>query len=82
MVDIGASSHVHENMAFPMAPFLYTISCMHCMTVSLAQGGIGLGAMWGEQQARAMLAEAGFGQVTVERIADDPFNAYYVATRT
>jgi 2-polyprenyl-3-methyl-5-hydroxy-6-metoxy-1,4-benzoquinol methylase len=81
MVDIGASSHVHENMDFPMAPFLYTISCMHCMTVSLANGGAGLGAMWGEQKAREMLAEAGFRRVEVKRVEDDFFNNYYVATR-
>ncbi len=37
--------------------------------------------MWGEQKAREMLAEAGFGRVEVERIEDDPFNAYYVATK-
>jgi SAM-dependent methyltransferase len=81
MVDIAASSRVHENMQFPLAPFLYTVSCMHCMTVSLAHGGAGLGAMWGEQTARAMLAEAGFGRVEVERIEDDLLNNYYVATK-
>ncbi len=54
---------------------------MHCTTVSLALGGAGLGAMWGEQQARAMLVEAGFGTVVVKRIEDDFFNAYYVASK-
>ena len=37
MQDIAGSSHVHNNLDHPIAPFLYTISCMHCMTVSLAQ---------------------------------------------
>jgi SAM-dependent methyltransferase len=81
MIDIGASSQVHENREFPLAPLMYTISCMHCMTVSLALDGAGLGAMWGEQKAREMLAEAGFSQVDVKRIEDDPFNNYYVATQ-
>jgi SAM-dependent methyltransferase len=81
MVDIGASSHAHENMEFPLAPMMYTISCMHCMTVSLALDGAGLGAMWGEQKAREMLAEAGFTQVEIKRIEDDLFNSYYVATK-
>jgi SAM-dependent methyltransferase len=81
MVDIGASSHVHENMEFPLAPMMYTVSCMHRMTVSLALEGAGLGAMWGEQQARQMLAEAGFSRVAVKRIEDDAFNSYYVATK-
>jgi SAM-dependent methyltransferase len=81
MVDIGASSNIHDNMDFPLAPFLYTISCMHCMTVSLAHGGTGLGAMWGEQKAREMLTEAGFRRIEVKRIPDDFLNSYYVATK-
>ncbi len=78
MQDIQGSSHVHENLDHPGGPLLYMISCMHCMTVSLAQGGIGLGAMWGEQKARELLAEAGFSSVDVHLLEHDPFNAYYV----
>lgn len=78
MQDIQGSSHVHENIDHPGAPLLYMISCMHCMTVSLAQGGDGLGAMWGEQKARELLAEAGFGPVEVHVLEHDPFNAYFV----
>jgi hypothetical protein len=81
MVDIGASSHLDENMEYPLAPFMYTISCMHCMTVSLALDGVGLGAMWGEQKALEMLAEAGFTRVEVKRIEDDLTDSYYVATK-
>jgi SAM-dependent methyltransferase len=78
MQDIQGSSHVHENVDHPGGPLLYMISCMHCMTVSLAQGGDGLGAMWGEQKARELLAEAGFGSVDVQLLEHDPFNAYFV----
>lgn len=81
MVDIRAASSVHENMDHPIAPFLYTVSCMHCMTVSLAQDGKGLGTMWGEQKARQLLAEAGFGRVEVKEIEGDITNSYYIATR-
>jgi SAM-dependent methyltransferase len=49
--DIAASSKLSENLDHPLGPFFYTVSCMHCMTVSLADGGMGLGAMWGEQKA-------------------------------
>ncbi|HET9317801.1 MAG TPA: class I SAM-dependent methyltransferase, partial [Vicinamibacteria bacterium] len=42
MQDIGASRDVEKNFAHVLGPWLYTISCMHCMTVSLAQGGAGL----------------------------------------
>jgi hypothetical protein len=82
MVDIGASSKLEENLDHPFGPWLYTVSCMHCMTVSLALAGEGLGTMWGEQKARAMLAEAGFSEVVVKRLEADVFNAYYLAGKT
>jgi 2-polyprenyl-3-methyl-5-hydroxy-6-metoxy-1,4-benzoquinol methylase len=79
MVDIQASSRVHENLDHPMAPFLYATSVLHCMTVSLAQGGEGLGTMWGEQRALELLAEAGFRNVDVRQLEGDIFNSYYIA---
>ncbi len=36
MPDIHGSSYVHKNIGHPIGTFLYTISTMHCMTVSLA----------------------------------------------
>jgi SAM-dependent methyltransferase len=80
-VDIGASSHLEENLDHPIGPAIYTISCMHCMTVSLALGGAGLGAAWGEQTARAMLADAGFADIATERVEGDVFNVYYVCRK-
>ncbi len=82
MVDIRASSHPHENVGVPGGGFLYGISLLHCMTVSLAQGGDGLGAVWGEQTAVSMLHDAGFGKVEVKSLEGDPFNSYFVARRT
>ena len=81
MQDIAGSSHHHNNLDHPIGPFLYTISCMHCMTVSLAQGGEGLGAMWGEEKAKEMLEEAGFKEVKVEQLPHDFQNYYYIATK-
>ena len=54
MQEIKGSSHVHNNIAHPIGTFLYTVSCMHCMTVSLASGGEGLGAMWGEEKTHEL----------------------------
>lgn len=79
MQDISASSYLHKNMAHPIGPFLYTISTMHCMSVSLAQDGAGLGTVWGEELAVEMLAEAGFGHVEVQRLPHDIINSYYLA---
>lgn len=81
MVDIAASSHLERNLENPLAPLLYTISTMHCTTVSLAAGGEGLGACWGEEKARELLAEAGFARVTTFAVEGDPLNVYYVCSR-
>ena len=81
-VDTAASSKLAENLDHPLGPFLYTVSCMHCMTVSLADGGMGLGTMWGEQTARAMLAEAGFTSVEAAHLDGDFVNSYIVASKT
>lgn len=78
MQDIAASSNLHENLENPLGPAIYTLSTMHCMTVSLAYGGMGLGTAWGEQKAREMLADAGFGPVQVKRIEGDILNYYYI----
>ena len=81
MVDIKASSHLHENMDHPLAPYLYTVSTMHCMTVSLALGGEGLGTAWGKHKALELLAEAGFTQVEIREIDGDVFNYYYITRK-
>ena len=81
MQDIAGSSHVHNNIGHPLGPFLYTISTMHCTTVSLAQGGEGLGTMWGEEKAGEMLAEAGFSNVQTRRLDHDIANTYYVVRK-
>ncbi|EAQ80386.1 class I SAM-dependent methyltransferase [Blastopirellula marina] len=79
MQDIRASSYVEKNIDQPLGAFIYTISCMHCMSVSLAQGGLGLGAAWGEEMAQEMLIAAGFSQVDIHRLNHDILNNYYLA---
>ena len=80
-VDVAASSELAGNMDHPLGPFFYTISCMHCMTVSLADGGMGLGTAWGEQRALQMLSDAGFTSVDVAHVDGDIANTYFIATR-
>jgi SAM-dependent methyltransferase len=76
--DIDASSSHHGDLDHPLGPLLYTISCLHCMTVSLARGGRGLGAMWGRDRARQLFEAAGFSEVEIHTLDHDPQNAYYV----
>jgi ubiquinone/menaquinone biosynthesis C-methylase UbiE len=81
MQDIKGSSFVHKNIEHPIGTFLYSISCMHCMTVSLAQGGEGLGAMWGEEKTREYLQRAGFQSVEKHELAHDIQNNWYVVRK-
>ncbi|TML93791.1 MAG: class I SAM-dependent methyltransferase, partial [Actinobacteria bacterium] len=80
-VDVAGSSNVDENLEHPMAPMLYSVSTFHCMTVSLALDGAGLGTMWGEQKATEMFREAGFTSVETTRVPEDILNVYYVCRK-
>lgn len=80
--EIQGHSHVHDNMEHPMAPFIYTVSCMHCMSVSLHQGGMGLGAAWGEELAEIMLKAAGFQGIEKHRAENDLQSTFFVARKS
>lgn len=81
MQDIRASSSLENNLDHLAGPFLYTVSTMHCMSVSLGSGGVGLGTVWGEELALAMLADAGFAEVEVKQLEHDVLNNYYIARK-
>jgi SAM-dependent methyltransferase len=77
MMEPNASSDLEGNLN-PRGALLYGISTMHCMTQSLAKGGDGLGAAWGQQKAERYAAEAGFsGFQTLEDISNR-FSAFYL----
>lgn len=78
MQDIYSTGHVYKDMDHPLGPALYTVSTMHCMSVSLAQGGEGLGTMWGREKAQELLEKAGFEGIEVHRLDHDIQNDYYV----
>jgi hypothetical protein len=81
VMDIAGSSRLEENMEHPFAPMIYASSLLHCMTVSLSQGGEGLGTMWGEQKAQECLRGAGFTDITVNRIENDPMHVFYTCRK-
>lgn len=81
MQDIRGSSHIHKNLDHPLGTFLYTVSTMHCMTVSLAQGGEGLGTMWGEEKTHEYLQKAGFRSIETKRLTHDIQNNWYVVRK-
>jgi SAM-dependent methyltransferase len=61
--DFGGSAKLEENIG-PGGTFMYSFSVLYCMTMSLAQGGAGLGtAGLPEQKVRELCAAAGFASV-------------------
>ncbi|MCE0722599.1 MULTISPECIES: class I SAM-dependent methyltransferase [Legionella] len=76
--DIKTSTFVENNIDHILGPLIYTISCMHCMTVSLAQNGAGLGAAWGEELAEEMFKKAGFKSIEKCYLKHDIVNTYYI----
>jgi hypothetical protein len=81
MKEPHAGDSLEGNLDNPMAPVLYSMSTLHCMTVSLAHGGAGIGTMFGEQLARTMLADAGFVDIQVHPAPGDPADAVYVSRK-
>jgi SAM-dependent methyltransferase len=65
MVDTNFATRLEDNIADPYAPLSFGISLLFCVPTSIATGGSGLGAMWGRERARRMLADAGFTDVAV-----------------
>jgi len=80
MVDISYSADLAEVAGNPGAAQAFGVSVLHCLPISLHDGGAGLGAMWGREAAERMLAETGFTDVRVYP-SPRPQNAVYVATR-
>jgi len=71
----NCSDKLEENIG-PVGRLFHNISPLHCMTVSLAHGGEGLGTVMGESKARELATEAGFGEFTKLQI-DNPFNQFF-----
>jgi len=81
MSDIRASTRLENNLDHPIGVFGYSISCMHCMPVSLAYDGMGLGAMWGEEKAKEMIQASGLELLEVKQAEGDPLNNFYIARK-
>jgi SAM-dependent methyltransferase len=75
--EADASDRLEENLNSRGRSY-YAASTMHCMTVSLAGGGEGLGVVVGEARAREMALEAGFSRF--ERLPiENPFHQIFLA---
>jgi len=75
MLEMNCSPNLQDNKN-PVGRFLYAISTLYCMTVSLAKDGAGIGAAMGEPKARELAQTAGFQRFRKLPI-DDPFSVLY-----
>lgn len=80
VVEPRASSNLEDDIGSPFAPWMYGMSVLHCLTVSLAENGAGLGAAWGEQAACQWLAAAGFTSIQVIQLPG-PQNTLFACRR-
>jgi SAM-dependent methyltransferase len=77
--EADASDRLEDNLT-PVGRTLYGAGTMHCMTVSLANGGDGLGVVVGQERARAMALEAGF--TSFRRLPiDNPYHQIFELRR-
>jgi SAM-dependent methyltransferase len=79
MLEMNVSNRPEENIN-PLGRMMYSASTLYCMTVSLAHGGAGIGALMGEDKARELVAAAGFSQFRRLPIKD-AFSALYEIRR-
>lgn len=79
MKEPRAGDRLEDNIGNPFSPIMYSVSTLHCLTVSLAHDGAGIGTAFGEGLARKLLADAGFDVVDVQGTPGDPMDAVYIA---
>jgi 2-polyprenyl-3-methyl-5-hydroxy-6-metoxy-1,4-benzoquinol methylase len=82
MKEPRAAETLEGNIGNPIAPILYSVSTLHCMTVSLAHGGAGIGTAMSESVARGLLTGAGFTIEAVHEAPGDPADGVYVSRTT
>lgn len=77
MMEPNLSSRLEENLD-ERGAMMYGISVMHCMTQSLAHGGVGLGAAWGRERAEEIAERAGFASFESLEPINNKFSAFYL----
>jgi hypothetical protein len=70
------STNPLENRDDSLARVRAALSPYHCLTVSLAEGGAGLGTLLGEQGARDLARAAGYDAFEILPV-DSPVQAFY-----
>lgn len=79
MQDIASSNRAELNLENPLAPLLYTISCMRSMAQQTETSADRIS--WGEAPAYQTLESVGFEKIEVHALPHDVLSCFYVATK-
>ena len=80
-VEPRASSRLGENIGRLESPYLYGLSVLYCLPVSLAEDGAGLGTCWGSEATREMLGRVGFDPVEEREAPWNSMGSVWIAHR-
>ncbi len=80
-VEPRASSRLGENIGRLESPYLYGLSVLYCLPVSLAGSGAGLGTCWGSEATREMLGRVGFDPVEEREAPGNSMGSVWIAHR-
>ncbi|CAG8524351.1 5966_t:CDS:1 [Paraglomus occultum] len=78
MSQINVSSELENNKANAVGSAIYCISTIHAMSVSLAEGGMGLGSAWGNESTLKTLKDVGFSNTDIVQLSKESLNYWFV----
>ncbi|CAG8504535.1 10588_t:CDS:2 [Paraglomus brasilianum] len=80
MQDASFSHELEKNKNQIFGVGVYAVSTIHCTSVSLAEGGPGLGMTWGTENVVKLLKETGFSKTEdIIELPHDPSRVWYVS---
>lgn len=80
-VEPRASSQLEGNIGRPGAAYLYGLSVLYCLPVSLVSGGIGPGTCWGGDAIHEALTRVGFSPIEAHEAPLNSMATVWIAYR-
>ncbi|QDT45267.1 Trans-aconitate 2-methyltransferase [Gimesia alba] len=81
MQDLVNSNKAALNLQNPLAPLLYSISCLRGMAASLQQNDQTDEVVWGQEPTCQTLEAVGFEKIEIHDLPHDILSEFYVATK-
>ena len=78
MSQINMSSGLENQKTHAIGSAVYCISTIHAMSVSLAEGGMGMGSAWGNENTVKTLKDVGFTKIDLVQLSSQSLNYWFV----